>query len=252
MSGSIKARIDRLDLSLFSSILTQSSEDDRRSWLAVQRAIRSNGYHYLEIGSYLGGSIQQHLVDPMCKSIISIDKRLFHAPDEREHIIEYETNSTEAMLEKMRRIDAQASQKIITFESDASDVDPVKLPSSPDFCFIDGEHTSEAVIADFKFCYSVCSPNAAICLHDSRIIYSGIEKILSLLAGSNRTFSAGRLPGDTFGIFFGDCQAATDPFLRPRLGNFPAFLRKMRVRHFFKSIFPKGTHSVIQRIFPQP
>ena len=36
------------------------------SWLAVQRAMRRNGYSYLEIGSYLGGSLQQHLSgDPL-------------------------------------------------------------------------------------------------------------------------------------------------------------------------------------------
>ena len=59
-------RIERLDLSLFDSVPTQSTAGDRLSWLALQRAVRgaTPGYTYLEIGSYNGGSIQQHLLDP--------------------------------------------------------------------------------------------------------------------------------------------------------------------------------------------
>ena len=67
-------RLEELDLSLFDEVSTQSSDGDRRSWLAVQRSVRRpNGYTYLEIGSHLGGSIQQHLVDPWCARIISMD-----------------------------------------------------------------------------------------------------------------------------------------------------------------------------------
>ena len=70
-------RIRRLDLSLFEQIESESSERDQLSWLAIQRIIRTRvkGYTYLEIGSHLGGSIQQHFLDPACRSIYSIDPR---------------------------------------------------------------------------------------------------------------------------------------------------------------------------------
>lgn len=69
--------LNDLDLELFAVIPSQSTDDDKRSLLAVQRRTRelAGNYSYLEIGSYLGGSIQPHLLDSKCKSIWSIDKR---------------------------------------------------------------------------------------------------------------------------------------------------------------------------------
>jgi hypothetical protein len=252
MTSDFATRLQQLDLSLFSAIPTQSLDDDRRSWLAIQRSIRANGYTYLEIGSYLGGSIQQHLLDPQCSGIVSIDKRPFVAPDDRGEMIEYEQNSTELMLEKLGRIDLSARKKITTFECDASHIDRTKLPAPPDFCFIDGEHTRSAVIADFAFCFGVCAPNAAICLHDARIIHRGIADVLDFLYARNVRFRAGRLPGDTFGIFLGHCKAASDPFIAPHLGNTSRFLKQMRARHFFKLLIPLRTHSTLKRLFPAP
>jgi hypothetical protein len=252
MERDFKTRLDELDLSLFFAIPTQSLDDDRRSWIAVQRSIRADGYAYLEIGSYLGGSIQQHLVDAACTSITSIDRRPFVAPDDRGHAIEYEENSTELMLEKLKRIDAAASRKITTFECDASVIDRSKLPAVPDYCFIDGEHTRSAVLSDFTFCLEICAPNAAICLHDARIIHRGIKDALELLASRNIKFAAGRLPGDTFGIFLNDCRAQFDPFLAAYLGNETAFFTRMQARQFFKKLVPKSAHVALRKLFPAP
>ena len=78
-------RLASLDVGLFHAIFTQSSDRDRRSWLAVQRSVRRPaGYVYLEVGSHLGGSIQQHLLDPWCRQIISIDKRPLSQHDDRD------------------------------------------------------------------------------------------------------------------------------------------------------------------------
>ena len=245
-----KSRLDELDLSLFSAISSQSTEGDHRSWLAVQRAIRAPSYNYFEIGSYRGGSLQQHLVDPMCASIVSIDVRQFAVPDDRGNAITYEANSTEQMLGSLQKI--APTQKITTLECDASEIDPAALPAKPDFCFIDGEHTREAVISDFEYCYKICSTNAAICLHDARIIHPAITYILSFLRKNKVHFRAGRLPDDTFGIFLNECRAADDPFIKPHLGNSNKFLRRMRVRHLFKSLLPKATHSTFANLFPAP
>ena len=77
--------IKTLDLGLFEKISSQSSDDDKQSLLACQLATRelAGAYHYLEIGSYLGGSIQPHLLDRHCAKIYSIDKRPLNQPDER-------------------------------------------------------------------------------------------------------------------------------------------------------------------------
>ena len=56
-------RLEKLDLSLFEKIESQSVPEDKESLLACQFAVRElrSGYNYLEIGSYLGGSIQPYL-----------------------------------------------------------------------------------------------------------------------------------------------------------------------------------------------
>lgn len=70
-------RINKLDLSLYNSILSSTSTGCKRSLLAVQRvtAKKHKKYAYLEIGSHLGGTIQPHLVDDRCRRIYSIDPR---------------------------------------------------------------------------------------------------------------------------------------------------------------------------------
>ena len=77
-------RLAALDTTLFDAVPCQLYDDDRRSLLAVQAAVRrrAGAYRYLEIGSYLGGSIQAHLLDPRCERIYSIDNRSAAAPDE--------------------------------------------------------------------------------------------------------------------------------------------------------------------------
>ncbi len=82
--GDIAVRIESLDVSLFDAVPSQSTIGDRQAWLAVQRSLRQQSeYVYLEIGSHLGGSIQQHLVDPRCRKIVSIDRRPLSQPDDR-------------------------------------------------------------------------------------------------------------------------------------------------------------------------
>ena len=73
----ITERIDDLDLSVFDLVPSQTSDAEKRSLLAVQRAVarRFGAYNYLEIGSHLGGSLQPHVRDPRCAHIDSIDLR---------------------------------------------------------------------------------------------------------------------------------------------------------------------------------
>src|SRR4051812_29373386 len=134
---SFAKKLKEFDLGLFSLIPGQSDSGDRRSWLAVQRSIRHSGYTYLETGSYLGGSIQQHLVDPLCTSIVSIDRRSPSSPDDRGDPINYPDNTTENMLANLRNVDASAISKITAFDKDAKDINPADICAPPKFCFID-------------------------------------------------------------------------------------------------------------------
>src|SRR4051812_45896339 len=98
--------IAQLDLQLFEKISSQSTDRDKRSMLACQLAVRelAPDYTYLEIGSYLGGSIQPHLLDPRCRTIFSIDKRPLSQPDERGFDFIYKNNSTARMMELLREV----------------------------------------------------------------------------------------------------------------------------------------------------
>src|SRR5207249_1534060 len=161
----------------------------------------------LEIGSYLGGSIQQHLVYPKCKKIYSIDRRRIQVPDDRAGgtSFRYEGNSTERMLSLLRSLGSGDITKITCFDTDARNIDPSLITEPPDFCFIDGEHTQFAAIADFTFCMKVCSPNAAICFHDDDLIPLALSLALRMLNRSGIPYTPLKLGGSTFMIALRDC-----------------------------------------------
>ena len=252
MSSDFADRLNRLDTTLFSIVPTQSSEGDRRAWLAVQRAIRAGGYSYLETGSYLGGSIQQHVLDPLCTHVFSIDKRPLFQPDERNEVIQYTEASTERMMQYLRKVDPAGVSKVTTFETDANSIDPSKISEPPKFCFIDGEHTRAAAISDFEFCLRICDPDAAICFHDARIIHSGLIDILDSLKSRNVQFVARRLSGDSFGIFLRNCPAGTDKFILKNSSEPEPFFRKMRLRAIAKHLVPKSAHAFLKKMIPAP
>src|SRR5437868_8479629 len=107
--------IQNLDLQLFEKIASQSTDEDKQSLLAVQAAVReiAGEYNYLEIGSYIGGSIQPHLLDPRCRRIYSIDKRPHSQPDARGFDFIYQNNSTARMMEMLAGV-SEDRKKITT------------------------------------------------------------------------------------------------------------------------------------------
>src|SRR6476661_6142692 len=109
-------RLAALDLSLFEKIHSQTSDNDKRSLLAIQAAAGelAGSYTYLEIGSYVGGSLQPHVLDEKCERIISIDKRPTAAADDRGYEQIYQNNTTEFMLNNLRQLSPQADRKITT------------------------------------------------------------------------------------------------------------------------------------------
>lgn len=95
--------INELDLRLFEKIPSQTTDPDKGSLLACELAVREikPDYNYLEIGSYLGGSIQPHLLDDKCGRIYSIDKRPVSQPDARGYDWVYQNNSTASIPMKL-------------------------------------------------------------------------------------------------------------------------------------------------------
>jgi hypothetical protein len=243
-------RIDGLDLSLFAAIDSQSDDGDRRSWLALQRLVRrwNGSYVYLEIGSYRGGSLQPHLLDPRCRRILSIDNRPPEPPDDRGQRFRYEDNSTARMLSNLRALAPDQVAKVVTFESDARDVDPARLPDRPDLCFIDGEHTKSAVVSDFDFCARACSPRAIICFHDDWVIYPALARIIRTLRKQGRRFTVFKLLGSTFAIALGETALPEDDFIRRIAMDGRRFILRERVRRLLKRSVPAALVPLARRV----
>lgn len=249
-ADTIAGRIDRLDLSLFDGIDSQSSDEDKTGWLAVQRCLRQSqdGYVYLEIGSHLGGSIQQHLVDPKCRTIYSIDKRPLEGPDDRGTWFRYDGNSTQRMLDNLRSIDAAQLRKVVCIDADASEVDPGRIETRPAFCFIDAEHTHTAALSDFGFCLSVCSEDAVIGFHDDWLLYPAISEILDGLERDGVPFRAFKLPGATFLIALRSAPVLEDEGFLALVGDGRRSIPFLRMKAFARRLVPQRLRPYARKV----
>lgn len=202
----IDSLINNLDLKLFENISSLSSPNDKTSFLACQKAVREllPEYIYLEIGSYMGGSLQPYVMDERCRRIFSIDKRPPTSPDESGFDAKYAGNTTAAMIEGLKKNSPEGIKKITAIDGDVSDIDPAKVDERPQVCLVDGEHTDEAAIRDYEFCRKVMTENGAVLFHDSAIIYKALLKIIKDLETEGVKFKAYNIPDYVFVIEFGD------------------------------------------------
>ena len=237
--------INKLDLRLFETIPSQSTDHDKQSLLAVELAVRelAGEYNYLEIGSYLGGSIQPHLLDSKCRRIYSIDKRPHSQPDERGVDYVYQNNSTARMMETLAQV-SENREKITTIDGDSKTVNPSQITDKIQLCFIDGEHTDAAVVSDFKFCLRVLDDNGAIVFHDAQITYNGIADCIKYLDGSGLDFKAYVLPHIVFVVEIGDFPLHKNSAIAERLrDNYHSYLFALQNNdHYrrFANRFPFG------------
>jgi len=187
------------DLRLFAAIPAQLSDEDKRSLLAIQAVLRERQeYAYLEIGSYLGGSLQPHVVDPRCHTIYSIDPRPTSAPDERGTPFTYSNNSTARMLALLEQFHGPTT-KVRCFDADAREVDRSKIDVAPTLCFIDGEHTNSACFSDFQFCMAVAARPSVIVFHDAVLVYQALRQCLQYVEQHGLRHHAYILP-DVVGV----------------------------------------------------
>jgi len=229
--------ISALDLRLFEQIPSESTSSDRRSMLAYQLATRDlvNGYGYLEIGSHLGGSLQPHLLDPRCERIVSIDKRPAKQPDDRGLNYRYPENSTQRMLELLREVSAEGLHKVSCIDADVRELTPDAVEGPIHLCFVDGEHTDEAVLADFEFCLSVLGESGAVVFHDANVIYNGLTEAVRRLQERRRSFHAYNLPDALFVIELGTFPLHTNPHIHERLiDNHVGYLASLRENDHFR------------------
>ena len=217
----IDDRISSSDLTLFDHVESQTTAADRLSLLALQAACRERHaeYVYLEIGSYLGGSLQPYVIDPRCKLIISIDPRPQASPDERGYPSGYSGNSTEGMLRNLAGIPGAQLEKVHTIEASTSEVSPEEIPARPNLCFSDAEHTDDAALRDARFCLSVMDGEGCIAFHDSQILYKALNAFVRELEESGIDFQPYVLPLAIFAIELGEPDLLHSTHIRKALLN---------------------------------
>lgn len=212
----LSSRISHLDTTLFETIPTQVYAPDKKSLLGVQRAVRRlKQYSYLEIGSYLGGTLQTHLKDPRCKRIYSIDTRVSVQKDQTGVSQTFFNNTTKNMLANLRQVSLSLS-KIRCFESDASEINRKKITQHPDICYIDGNHNYDAVLSDFSFCREVSRDSGVIIFHDSPLVFRGIQMAKRTLDKEGQVYRSYALPLLLYVIELGEATLLDDSFVRRR------------------------------------
>jgi hypothetical protein len=160
---------------------------------------------YLEIGSYIGGTLVPHLIDPLCRHVFSIDKRPITQLDERGVFFDYKGNSTQNMLNTLKaHVPASALLKLTTYDSDVSDLSSDEIPLKVNFAFIDAEHTNVAVFRDFISTKRFLTDPCMVGFHDSNLTFDAVQNIECLLRYEGVKFKSFFLPDSVFVIVSGE------------------------------------------------
>src|SRR3974390_2702444 len=168
------------DLPDFFPIASQSTPDDKLFLLGAMRLARNAGrYSYVEIGSFLGGSLAPFLMDSVCEAVLSIDERGRIQPDERGIRYDYSPYTTQSMLNELARCHIP-TEKLTTFDGSIDALTGVS-PAWFDVAFIDGEHTDEACFRDFLWTIPLMKSDSIVMFHDSTFIYKALKLIMVYL-----------------------------------------------------------------------
>jgi hypothetical protein len=219
--------ITALDISVF-QIASATTPGDKRSMLMMANFARNffGRYTFLEIGSYLGGGLLPHLVNPYCSKVISIDKRPDFQDDERATRFSYQGITTEAMVERLRQhAPAEAMKKLQTFDVDAVDLSKQKMEIKIDCAFIDGEHTNVATFSDFLSVYPALSRDAIIGFHDANLVSDAIANACRFLVFIEAPHKLFFVPDVVAIIALGSSQATADQVFGPIAAPHDQFIR---------------------------
>jgi hypothetical protein len=168
-------------------IESQTSPTDKLALLQVRNILRKNlaSYTYLEIGSYMGGSLSPFLKDPQCREILSVDERNRQQPDERGMKFDYSGITNQTMIDNLKKHGFDV-RKLKTFDGSISDYH--EAGDEFDLVFIDGEHTDVACFRDFIHSFKLLKENSVIVFHDSYLIYKSLQIIQEYMAATKERF----------------------------------------------------------------
>jgi len=193
--------IERLDIDVYLRICTLQSDNDKKSLLAIQKAVREikGAFAYLEIGSYMGGTLQPFLLDDLCTRVYSIDSWPDYLRDEVSVSRKDPRVSLEGMMSQLTLNYENQLHKLVTLVGTSITIEQDQIAERPTLLFIDGEHTNRACFDDFKFCALVAESNSVIVFHDSDIVFGALAECHTWLKTRGANFHAYNLP-DTIGV----------------------------------------------------
>jgi hypothetical protein len=104
-------------------------------------------------------------------------------------------------------------------------VHPAAIEISPRFCFVDAEHTDEAVLRDARFCRHALGAGGWIAFHDAGIIYRGLQQFLSELQQGAVDHRVYFLPDTIIVVEFGEARLLETPqVLAQVISNWQGYL----------------------------
>jgi hypothetical protein len=174
-------------LDLWFPVQAALSPEDKFFLLKTLSLIKSkkDKFNYLEIGSWLGGSLAAFIREPSCVFALSIDDRGKVQPDERGANYDYRSDTTDMMLANLRNAGLNTS-KLKIFDGS---IESMPAPDvSFDLAFIDGEHTDVATFRDFMWVMPLMSESSVVLFHDSSVIYKSLEIITEYLRAKKINF----------------------------------------------------------------
>lgn len=179
------SEIERLDIKSFFPIDSQTSMPDKAFLLGARSLVQSicGDYAYLEIGSFLGGSLAPFLTDDKCRAVLSVDDRERQQPDARGASYDYAGITAQTMIDTLRGKGLDTA-KLRTFDGSID-----ALPEGErkyQLAFIDGEHTDEACFRDFLWTLRHVADDALVMFHDSTLVFRAIRMIAIYLRNENR------------------------------------------------------------------
>lgn len=182
-------------------IESQTSLADKDALLKLRDWVGASGsYSYLEIGSYLGGSLVPFLGDSRCTRVLSVDDRGRQQHDERGMVFDYCGVTSSDMLARLKSSGVNV-EKLLVFDGSINSYKPSIDLESYQLIFIDGEHTDRSCLRDFLCSRVVASADSIYCFHDSTVVWKAISIINTILAAQGVRFSFGKVSHSEMSVF---------------------------------------------------
>jgi hypothetical protein len=144
------------------------------------------------------------------------------------------------MIENLTRVAPAQIDKVIAIDGDTRQIKASEIKDEITLCYIDGEHTDEAVLSDFKFCLSVLADHGAILFDDANIIYNGIAECIAHLKEKSVNFRAYSLPDKVFAIEIGDFPMHQNKAILERLlNNYQGYLYSLQSNDLYRQFVNK-------------